>query len=629
MFRIKRLYLFVLQTFLPIFLMTFFICLFILLMQFLWKYVDELVGKGLSVSVLSELFFYAALSLIPMALPLSILLASLMTFGNLGESLELLSMKSAGISLIRIMRSLIVTLVIIAIASFFFQNNVMPKVQVKLWSLMLSVRQKSPELDIPERVFYDQISGYNIYIEKKDPKTGMLRNVMIYDFSRGFEDAMAIAADSANIKMTDDKKFLVFTIYNGESFENLKKQRSSYENVPYRRETFATKQILIEFDANFKRIDNSFLQNEYIGKNISQLRHSIDSMEVTVDSMIKQNARSIGFLIPLNNKNSMPKQATDSVALTHFVPINIDSLYEEATPTNRSAAVSRAIASATSSKQEFEFKEYTIKSQQETISRHYIEWNKKFTLSIACLIFFFIGAPLGAIIRKGGLGLPVVLSVLLFIIYYIFDSTGYKLARDGRWPPLEGTWLSSVIFLPLGIFLTYKAARDSVILNADLYALFFKRVFGKRMTRDLVKKEVVMYNADVKAVNAMVNRQNGLIEKTINYFKDRRKTNYIAFWNEGIHSNELVEISQILENIIEEMNNTTEHQVYLKLREYPILPVERYNISTKQKWVRITIGIFFPLGLPYYIYIKQQQKRMINDLTTISRINKELLNLIN
>lgn len=597
-------------------------------MQFLWKYVDELVGKGLSVSVLSELFFYAALSLVPMALPLSILLASLMTFGNLGESLELLSMKSAGISLIRIMRSLIVTLVIIAIGSFFFQNNVMPIVQVKLWGLMISVRQKSPELDIPERVFYDQISGYNIYVESKNPKTGVLHHVMIYDFSRGFEDAMAIAADSASIKMTEDKKYLVFSIFNGESFENLKKQRSSFNSVPYRRETFAMKQILIEFDANFKRIDNGFLQNEYIGKNISQLRHSIDSMEVKKDSLNKLNVISSTSLIPLKTPNYNPKSPLDSLKIARTLPLNIDSLYEEIPSSNKIAAISRAVSSASSTKQELEFKQYTIKTQEETINRHYIEWHKKFTLSVACLIFFFIGAPLGAIIRKGGLGLPVVLSVFLFIIYYIFDSTGYKLARDGRWPPLEGMWLSTLLLAPLGVFLTYKAARDSMILNADTYILFFKKLFGKRVSRDLIKKEIVMYNANMVEVVKMIEEQNPLLTETIYYLSNKSKTNYFSFWNEGTHSTQLVKIDALLEKIVEEMNNTTNQQVYFKLREYPVLAMERYNISTNKKWVRILLGIALPIGIPFYIYIRIQQKRMLNDLRAILRINKELQQII-
>ncbi|MDD2797502.1 MAG: LptF/LptG family permease [Bacteroidales bacterium] len=624
MLRIKRLYLFVLQTFLPIFLMTFFISLFILLMQFLWKYVDEFVGKGLSVSVLSELFLYAALSLVPMALPLSILLASLMTFGNIGESLELLSMKSAGISLIRIMRPLIVALLLIAIGSFFFQNNVMPKVQVRLWGLMLSVRQKSPELDIPERVFYDQIDGYNIYIEKKDPKTGILHHVMIYDFSRGFEDAMAIVADSANIKMTEDKKYLVFSIYNGESFENLKKQRSSYNNVPYRRETFSLKQILIAFDANFTRLDNGFLQNQYIGKNISELRHSIDSMEIMVDSFNKQNIESSGSLIPLNGKSYYQKNPVDSAKIAQANTFDVDSLYEEASPSDKSTAVKRAIASANSSKQEFEFKQYSVKSEEENINRHYIEWHKKFTLSFACLIFFFIGAPLGAIIRKGGLGVPVVLSVFLFIVYYIFDSTGYKLARDGRWPPLEGMWLSSVVLLPLGVFLTYKAARDSVILNADTYILFFKKIFGKRKGRELIRKELVMFNADSEKITQMIELQNNLINETIQYFSDKQKTNYFVFWKEGTHATQLNKINQLLEEIIEEANNTANQQIYFKLREYPVLALERYNITPHQPWIRIIIGCLFPIGVPFYFYIRIQQKWVQRDLKIVQRINQEL-----
>ncbi len=629
MLRIKKLYLFVLKTFLPIFLMTFLICLFILLMQFLWKYVDELVGKGLSISVLSELFFYAALNMVPMALPLSILLASLMTFGNLGESLELLAMKSAGISLIRIMRSLIITLIIIAVGSFYFQNDLMPKIQVKLWGLMLSVRQKSPELDIPERVFYDQIEGYNIYVEKKDPKTGTLRNVMIYDFSRGFEDAMVIAADSAKIKMTADKQFLVFSIFNGESFENLKKQRASSSNsVPYRRETFGLKQILIQFDASFKRIDNSFLQNQYIGKNITELRKSIDSMEVKIDSINQMNVKTATHVTPLSTQNNPISGQSDSAFVKSFTPVDIDSLYTEAENNSKSTALSRAVSSAEATRQELEFKAYSIQSQEETINRHYIEWHKKFTLSFACLIFFFIGAPLGAIIRKGGLGLPVVLSVFLFIIYYIIDNTGYKLARDGKWPAWEGMWLSSFVLLPLGSFLTYKSARDSVILNSDTYLLFIKKIFGKRGRRALTRKELVMFNPDMDKVFQLLSEQNTLLIDLVKSFTHQRKAGYFTFWNEGSHPDQLLQANQLMEGIVEEMNNSNDQQIYFKLMEYPVLPVERYNIIPKQKWIRMTMGYIFPIGILFFIYIKIQQKQLLNDFDTIARVNQELSNLI-
>ncbi|WP_243348578.1 LptF/LptG family permease [Parabacteroides sp. FAFU027] len=629
MLRVKKLYLFVLKTFLPIFFMTFFICLFILLMQFLWKYVDELVGKGLSISVLTELFSYAALNLVPMALPLSILLASLMTFGNLGESLELLAMKSAGISLIRIMRSLIVTLIVIAIGSFYFQNYVMPKVQVKLWGLMFSVRQKSPELDIPERVFYDQIQGYNIYVEKKDPKTGTLRKVMIYDFSQGFDNARVIAADSAKIKMTEDKQFLVFSIFNGESFENFQKQRASNSNsIPYRRESFTLKQILIQFDASFKRVDNSFLQSQYIGKNIAELRHSIDSMEVRIDSVNKVNKKASINTVPLQSTYLQVGQPSDSAFARTFKPINLDSLYADAESGEKSAALSRAIATAEANRQELEYKSFFIDSQEGNINRHYIEWHKKFTLSFACLIFFFIGAPLGAIIRKGGLGLPVVISVILFIIYYMIDYSGYKLARDGKWPAWEGMWLSSFVLLPLGTFLTYKSARDSMILNSDAYMLFFKKLFGKRGKRALERKELVMFNPDINKVLSLIDEQNDLINDLVNSFKAQGKLNYVRFWKEGTHSHQLIQLSKALESLVEEMNNSTDQHIYFKLLEYPVIPVERYNVVPEVKWIRTTLAYLFPIGIVLFINAKIQQKRLLKDFEQMTRINQELSNLI-
>ena len=224
MLRIKRLYTFMLQTFLPLFFMTFGICLFIVLMQFLWKYIDDMVGKGIDIAVLAEMFMYAALSLVPMALPLAVLLASLMTFGNLGERLELLAMKSAGISLIHIMRPLIITLVLVSIGTFFYQNNAMPVVQVKLYTLLYSMRQKSPELEIPEGFFYKDIPGLNVYVQRKDTKTGLLSDLMIYDYSEGFNNARVIVADSGRLKTSADKLFLVLSLYNGESFENLRNQ---------------------------------------------------------------------------------------------------------------------------------------------------------------------------------------------------------------------------------------------------------------------------------------------------------------------------------------------------------------------------------------------------------------------
>lgn len=497
MLRIKRMDLFILQSFLPLFVMTFCICLFIVLMQFLWRYIDDLVGKGLGVDVISELFFYAALTMVPMALPLAILLASLMIFGNLGENCELTAMKASGISLLRTMSPLIVLMVIIATGAFFFQNNALPIAQTKMYTLLYSVRQKSPELEIPEGVFYDQIPGYNLFVETKNRDTGVLYDMMIYDVSRGFENSSIILADSGKMSITADKTHLFLELWTGESFENLKDAASGMKNVPYRRETFTTKEIMVPFDANFNRMDESGMRNQYVGKNMRELQATIDSVGQRVDSIGNIYAREIcevpyvGVSEYVEEKlgDSIVKRPRPAVAMTH--PIDIDSLFYKENPSKTRSYLTMAINRANSIRQEYEFKSYVMDEDRTTIRRHGIEMHKKFTLSFACLVFFFIGAPLGAIIRKGGIGTPLVISVFLFIFYYIIDNTGYKFARDGVLPVWEGIWLSSAVLLPLGVFLTYKAMRDSAVFNIDAYKNFFRRLRGLQK-RELEVKEYAM-----------------------------------------------------------------------------------------------------------------------------------------
>ena len=422
-----------LQTFLPLFLMTFGICLFIVLMQFLWRYIDDMVGKGLGIPVLAEMFMYAALFLVPMALPLAILLASLMTFGNLGERLELLAMKSAGVSLIHIMRPLIVTLLFVSVGAFFFQNNVMPVVQVKLYTLLYSMRQKSPELDIPEGSFYKDIPGFNVYVKKKDPKDGLLKDVMIYDYSEGFNNARVIVADSGRLKTSADKLFLVLSLFNGESFENVGKSQANTTQartaVPYRRESFSSKDILIEFDANFNRTDESFMQNQYMGKNLKDLQTSIDSMGVRLDSIKDVNAKSIYDASYVKTLKSLrakkeseaegqPDEQQEKLpVITPTIQLDFDSLYQAQAPSSKAALLGRAKSSIENIKTDYYFRAATVGDEAYKVRRHLTEWHKKFTVSFACIMFFFIGAPLGAIIRKGGLGVPVVISVILFIFY--------------------------------------------------------------------------------------------------------------------------------------------------------------------------------------------------------------------
>ena len=638
-----------LQTFLPLFIMTFGICLFIVLMQFLWRYIDDMVGKGLGIPVLGEMFFYAALFLLPMALPLAILLASLMTFGNLGERLELLAMKSAGVSLIHIMRPLIITIGIISIGAFFFQNNAMPVVQVKLYSLLYSMRQKSPELDIPEGVFYGEITGYNVYVKEKNNQTGLLKDVMIYDYSKGFNNARVILADSGRLKTSADKLFLVLSLFNGESFENLSEGQTGSNNrktaVPYRRETFSTKDILIDFDANFTRTDESFMQNQYMGKQLKDLQTSIDSMTVRLDSIKAINSKNV-YDMSYKKTFSKPKRelsqqaetgtgntatANDADSLTKISNepvkiINFDSLYKAEAPSGQAALLVRAKSNIESVKADYYFKAATLGDEAYKVRRHLTEWHKKFTLSFACMVFFFIGAPLGAIIRKGGLGMPVVISVILFIFYYIIDNIGFKMARDGIWEAWEGMWLSSAILAPLGIFLTYKAVNDSVILNADTYLNAIKNFIGKRAGRKVEKKEVIIFNPDYAA---MLPRLDKLAENCAEYLKSHKRwLNNFTFWKQGGKDHTAEQLATEMEGIIEELGNSDQNLVLNKLMDYPVIGgYNQLNANLNGK-IGLAFGIFFPIGLPVYLLATYQRKLLRHDIQVVQKTSRELEDMI-
>ncbi|MFV0330790.1 MAG: LptF/LptG family permease [Dysgonomonas sp.] len=493
MLKIKRLYTFIIQTFLPIFMMTFGICLFIVLMQFLWKFVEDLVGKGLDNIVLAELFIYAMLSLIPLALPLALLLASLMAFGNLGERLELLAIKASGVSLLKTMKPLIILVAFVSIGAFFFQNEAMPRIQVKLRSLMISIRQKSPELDIPEGSFYSGITNYSLYVKKKDPKTRILKDVIIYDTSDGFDNMSVFVCDSALMNVSANKDFLLLNLYTGQRFANFRQSgledtRRTNRFVPYSRENFKEKKIIIPFNTGFDRMDESNLEGTQISKNIVQLGSSIDSLGNRLDSINVHDRRIIGTHTYLTYRNAesyvKSKNKTDSInKLSQGNPrkdhistkIDFDSLLATYSADELSRYMSSAASDADGSR--FNIMETTQKvNLQKNIRMHKVEWHRKFVLSFACLIFFFIGAPLGAIIRKGGLGMPVVVSVLLFIVYYIIDNVGYKMARDGVWEVWQGMWLSSFALFPLGVFLTYKAMNDSALFNPEAYGKFFNKI---------------------------------------------------------------------------------------------------------------------------------------------------------
>ena len=624
-----------LSRFLPRFLMTFCICLFIVIMQFLWRYIDELVGKGLSIDVIAELFFYAALSMVPLALPLSILLAALMTFGDLGEHIELTALKSSGISLTTIMKPLAILMAVVAIGAFFFQNNVLPQSQVKMWTLLFSMRQTSPTLDIPEGAVYSQIPGYNIFVKKNDKEHDKLYGLLIYDVSNGTMSPRIVAADSGRLSMTEDKRHLVLTLFKGSWYEEMKNGAgvNGMGNNLYRRETFHDKEILIPYDANFTRMDDETMRSQYVGKNITELRQTIDSVRLRVDSaatLVLARLRSQ----PVCGVPSERYVHKDGKSTTVPVPevktdkkLDLDKLFKESSAIEQQQILSNAISQTTTAMQDLQFQGYNINDDNYIIRRHQIEMMKKFTLSLACLIFFFIGAPLGAIIRKGGFGMPIVISVLLFIVYYIIDNMGYKLARDGRWEVWQGMWLSSAVLLPLGVFLTRKAVNDSAVFNPDVWINFLRRFTGLHQTRKLEAKEVIINEVDPAVAMERIEALKASCQQFLDRYPGRQA--YLAYWQEGYDKPSIKALAEEADSVVDYLSNSRDQMILNKAMDYPIIRQLLTYQPVGNKTLGSIIAALFPIGLPLWLIGLRHQKNLKRDISQTIKTCDQLVAIFN
>ena len=635
MLKIKRLYTFMLSRFLPRLLMTFCICLFIVIMQFLWRYIDELVGKGLSIDVVAELFFYAALSMVPLALPLSILLAALMTFGDLGEHVELTALKSSGISLTTIMKPLTILMVFIAIGAFFFQNNVLPKSQVKMWTLLFSMRQTSPTLDIPEGAVYSQIPGYNIYVKRNDKERDMLYNLLIYDVSVSSMYPRIVVADSGRLTMTEDKQHLVLTLFKGSWYEEMKGGGgvSGMSGNLYRRETFHDKEILIPYDANFSRMDDETMKSQYVGKNITELQQTIDSVRLKVDSaaaivinhLRTQPVCGVPLQRSVHNDGRISIEPVKEVKLDK--PVDINKVIKEMPASEREMLINQALMRTTSAMQDLQFQGYSINDDNYVIRRHQIELMKKFTLSLACLIFFFIGAPLGAIIRKGGLGMPIVVSVLLFIVYYIIDNSGYKLARDGRWEVWQGMWLSSAVLLPLGIFLTHKAVNDSAVFNPDAWLNFLRRFTGLHQTRKLEAKEVIINEVVPAEAIERINALKESCQQFLDKYPGRQR--YIDYWRQGYDKAAIKSLAEQVDSVVDYLSNSRDQMVLNKAMDYPVIRQLLTYCPVGNNRVGTTVAALFPIALPIWLVGLRHQKNLKRDIQLTANTCDQMVAILN
>ena len=475
----KRLYLLLLRSYLGPLILTFFIALFILVMQFLWKYIDDLVGKGLQWHVIGQLLFYASATFVPLALPLSILLSSLMTFGNLGERYELVAIKSAGISLSTVMRPLVVLSVLISIFAFFFSNNILPVANLKFKSILYDVRQQKLALNIREGIFYNGIDGYVMRIGQKGEDGVTIRDVMIYDHTSRMGNTTVTRADSGKMIQSTDGNLLELILYSGYNYDEKAEKRSDTRR-PFQRTYFAEQYRKFDL-SQFKmmRTNEALFRNHYQMLNLKQLTTSEDSLKKEITNRREGLQRSIELSYHFNTqidsgsiKIAEKPDSMNTQALFALKDLNREDLLK---------AFEMSVNSARSARNNVEYVRNDLKEREVLLYKHEVEWHRKFTLSFACLVLFFIGAPLGAIIRKGGLGLPLVISIVFFVIYHVLSMTGEKSVKAGQLDAIYGMWLSSVVFLPLGVILTRKATTDSPLFDPDVWKRFFAGRFKKTL----------------------------------------------------------------------------------------------------------------------------------------------------
>ncbi|WP_308274109.1 LptF/LptG family permease [Prevotella sp.] len=628
MFRIKKLDIFIAKQFGLLFIGTFFICQFVLMMQFLWRYIDELIGKGLSMEVLAEFFWHMGLMLVPQALPLAILLSSLITFGNMGESSELTAIKAAGISLMQAFRSLIFISVLICLTSLYFQNTVGPNANKQLGLMLMSMKQKSPELEIPEGIFYDGIPNSNLYVQKKDLNTGKLYGIMIYRMTGSYEDQAIILADSGMLQSTAEKKHLLLSLWSGEWFENMKAQEmAGSAAVPYRRETFTAKRILLDYDGDFNMGDGSSMSNNASAKSFSKIRHDLDSLKEQYDSigrMYYNEDQRMAYALP---KVSV-KDSLRSMGLVATNTYNVDSAFSQLTPDRRRAAVGYALQQVKQRASDLDFKQMITSDGDRLIRQHKIEWVRKITLALTCLIFFFIGAPLGAIIRKGGLGLPVLISVLVFIVYYILDNSGYRMARGGMWAIWFGNALAPAVLVPMAVFFTYKATNDSVVFNVDLYTDIFRRFFGLRVKRPIYRKEVVIndpnYAADLERLESITSE----IDLYSQSHRLKHAPNWIKVFFRYEPDHKIEAINEELETVIEDLSNSRDRTIVNHLSAYPIMSVKAHTRPFERRWLNIVSAVIAPFGLVLYLRMWRYRLRLWRDLRTVKAENDIIIGRI-
>ena len=608
-----------------LFVAAFAICLFVLLMNVLWRYAEDIVGKGLDFAFLAKFFWEFALTLVPQALPLAVLMASLITFGNFGERLELLAMKTSGIPLLRIMRPVMIFSIFLAGVSFYFQNVTVPRAAQNLYSIIFSIDEKSPELEIPEGVFYSQIKGYNMYVRHKNFDTGFMYDVTIYDFSEGYDKMNVIVSDSANMETTADKQHIYLHLYSGEQFGQDNDVES--KGKPYRREGFREKHILLEFNSDMKEAPDGLVSSQAMSKNMNQIKHTIDSLSSNQDSIGRGNLSDYR----LTALNTFRMSKSDSAAFEKLSAkiINADSVYVVSSRNKQVDIKSNMRSKIQNQASELAIKSTNMYYGDRTIRKHWIEWMKKITNSLSILIFFFIGAPLGAIIRKGGLGVPVIVSVFTFILFYLTSVSGEKMYREGEWS-IVGCWFSVMVLSPLSVFFTVKANSDSTLFQWDVILEFFRYWFGTKVNRNIARKDVVIDDPDrQECLEALYD----IKQRSIALGQSRllcSVPNYGKLFFGTVDSSELTELGVELDKLIMEMGNSRDRVELDLLNGFPILQSHGVQPPFAKKWANRMVGIVFPLGLLFelraWLFSRKLKRQMVKTTQAAENLMEYMTN---
>jgi len=614
---IKRLHLLVFKSYIGPLIMTFLIAEFVLIMHFLWLYIGDLVGKGLEWAIIAELIMYASAGLVKMALPLAILLSSIMTFGSFGENFELSAMKSAGISLQRIMLPLTLFSVILCFGLFFFSNHVVPYTNLKFGSLLYDVGNQNPEMNIKPGIFNRDIDGFSIKIKSKSKNSNMMYGFMVYDHMDRSGNTKVTLADSGTMNVTDDQKFMVITLYNGKFYEEMTEKKADVKLYPEHHDYFDERTVIFEIpSADLERTSPDLFKHHHQMQTINQLEKSIDSLSNALEKRRDQ------FYIVLN-KTKFFKYGRKSRDIKDSLLSHKDSLYREMNPEKmtivenfdsvfskmpdyeKEIVLKSVIENTQSIKKYIESNTEDIRGRKKNIRKHNIAWHEKFTLSFACLIFFFIGAPLGAIIRKGGFGLPFIVSIVFFIIYYVISVVGKKYVEGGVLEPWAGMWLSSLLTLPLGVLFTYKATSDSALFDVGSYIELLKRPF--KVLEIQFKDPSVVFHKDIEIPENSIIRARILafeklaITSIFNFELILKSFNSIYFRHFSRERSELMTLIDEYNSLYNIVSVKYRDKKFVKanLEKFPKIDKEKYEITElklKGNYILLTIGIF-PFGL--------------------------------